>query len=299
MGIRVVGKLGACRRSELVAELGRKRVRSAVTSGALVELWSGVVIDADRAATIAGRAGAALVAGGPASAITGPTAAHLHGCQAMPALPVHLMVPYEHSLRTQPGLVVHKSRHFQDVVQELDGLRVLALHRVVVDLLATAEPGGALAVVDQALALIPEAQRGALRQRLHAGLVDRDDPRGTVRGARILDLATGRVDSPMESIMLWTVAEAGLPLPEMNWPVLDIDGREIYRLDLAWPDLRIAIEYHGYAAHIGRKPADEARVRDLERRGWTVISVWAEDLQDKAAVIATIRAALARRGCAS
>lgn len=297
MVIHAFGKHGACRRRDLVASQGRFRVCAALRRGELVPLWAGVVVDGDRAADISTRAAAALVAGGAAAAITGPTAAHLHGCTAVPGAPIHVQVPYEHWLRSCPGLVVHNGRGFEVDVEELDGLRVLGLERVLADLLATARAPDVLAVVDQALALVPAAGREDVRRRLHLRLIERDDPRGIVRGARILDLATGRAESPAESRLLWALVEAGLPTPQANWSVADLDGREIYRLDLAWPELRVAVEYDGHAAHHGREEADAARRLDLERRGWIVIAVKAADMRDLPRLIARVRAALASRGC--
>lgn len=286
-----------CRRRDLIAEWGRFRVESAVRRGELVELWAGVLVDADCATKLVSRAAGALLVGGPRAAIAGSTAANLHGCTAAPGLPVHLMVPYGKSLRPAPGLVVHRGRGYEPTSCDIDGLRVLALDRTLVDILATGQPGNALAIVDQALALVPVEQRAAFRTRLHMGLADREDPRGTVRGARILDVATGRAESPRESLLLWAIVDAGLPPPEVNWPVLDIDGTEIYRLDLAWPELRIAVEYNGYAAHVGRRVEDEARVRDLERRGWIVITIELDDMRVPRNVTSQVRAAMARRGC--
>lgn len=82
----------------------------------------------------------------------------------------------------------------------------------------------------------------------------------------------------------------------MNWSVRDLDGREIYRIDLAWPEFRVAVEYNGYAAHLGREEADAARRLDLERRGWIVLPVTAADLRDPVRLVARVRAALAARG---
>ena len=65
------------------------------------------------------------------------------------------------------------------------------------------------------------------------------------------------------------LVERGFPLPEVNFSLQSPDGREIYRLDLAWPLLRIALEYDGHAAHAGREEQDAARADDLRKRGVT------------------------------
>jgi hypothetical protein len=107
----------------------------------------------------------------------------------------------------------------------------------------------------------------ALRAVIAARLRARRDPRGTVRGQHLVELATGRAASPAESRLLWRVVDAGFPIPEVDWPVTDLDGRELHRLDLARPTHRIVVEYQGCAAHVDRTAADRARAEDLRRRG--------------------------------
>ena len=86
------------------------------------------------------------------------------------------------------------------------------------------------------------------------------------------------------------------PPPEANWPIYSPQGDELYRLDLAWPLARIALEYDGYAVHHGREEQDARRIADLERRGWIVIVVTAEDLRDSARFVKLLREAFERRG---
>ncbi len=38
---------------------------------------------------------------------------------------------------------------------------------------------------------------------------------------------------------------AGLPRPELQWVVQDVEARTAVWLDMAWPELKIAIEYEG------------------------------------------------------
>lgn len=81
--------------------------------------------------------------------------------------------------------------------------------------------------------------------------------------------------------------------------MLDLAGVERYRLDFAWPELRIAIEYDGYEAHEGRRERDAARDADLRRRGWIVIRATIDDLHDPSGLLAEIDRAFRRRGLAA
>jgi very-short-patch-repair endonuclease len=71
---------------------------------------------------------------------------------------------------------------------------------------------------------------------------------------------------------------------------------EVYRLDLAWPEHRIALEYNGYAVHVGREVEDERRAKDLRRRGWIVVIATSDDLADSRVVEQKLRAAFTQRG---
>lgn len=60
--------------------------------------------------------------------------------------------------------------------------------------------------------------------------------------------------------------------PERQYPVIDSQtGRLLGRVDLAYPDLKIAIEYHGRRHHNPRTAEhDEARQEGIVSAGWTV-----------------------------
>jgi hypothetical protein len=112
----------------------------------------------------------------------------------------------------------------------------------------------------------------------------------------LLAVATGLAESPAESWLRLIVVESGFPWPESNWPLYSPWGDLVFRLDLAWPQLRIALEYQGYAVHTGRELQDSARIRDLEGRGWIVVTAQAADLRDHHELCIRLREAFDRRG---
>jgi hypothetical protein len=295
MALSVVGLHGAHLRADLIQRLGRTRLANAVTSGEVRPLWRGVVVESNRLLDPWTRAAAALLTAGPRAVISGVTAAGLHGCRAVDSPATHILVPYGCETRSRNGLVVHHGRPFADDAVELDGLRVLPLDRVIADLLCTLRPSDALAVADESLRLAGDDHE-SFRKRVAERLLNREDPRGTVRAAGLLDLVSERVDSPAESWIRLKVIEYGLPVPEVNWVIPRPDGTELYRLDLAWPRLQIALEYDGVAAHAGTEDHDDARRADLEARGWIVIVVTRNDLRAFSRVAGALRAAFARRG---
>ena len=295
MQITAAGLHGAHLRADLAAEFGTHRVKSALATGELRPLWRFVVFAADRWLDPLTRGAAALLLAGTDAALSGPTATTLHGCRALTAANTHITVRPGRTFKPRPGLVVHHCGMFTRDVVDVEGLRVLSLDRTVADLLCTARPEDALTVADEALRLAgPDAD--VLRKQIAGKIRRRLDPRGTVRGGNLLDLASSRSLSPAESRFRWKLVDAGFPLPEVNWELTALDGTVICILDLAWPSVRIAAEYDGYAAHAGRAAEDQAREEDLRRRGWIVVRASAADLASPERFERELRAAFAQRG---
>ena len=111
----------------------------------------------------------------------------------------------------------------------------------------------------------------------------------------LLALATGKAESPPESILRLIVVEAGFPVPEAQFEITTVDGRRLYVLDIAWPALRIALEYDGFAAHEERQERDAERDQRLAGRGWVTIRATAADLRDPSRVLAELQACFASR----
>jgi len=295
MDLPDVGLHGAYLRTALVGAVGRHQLSNALRSGIVRPLWTGVVVETDRVLDPRTRAAAALLTLGPHAVLCGVTAAVLHGCTAMTSADVHVLVPYQCKPRSRPGLAVHHSCFYAEQIVDLDGLRVLALPHVVADLLCLAAPGDALAIADEVLRQA-EPRSDELRAAVAERLRGRPDPRGTVRGAGLLELASPRAESAPESWVRMLLIERGFPLPEVNFSLRSPEGREIYRLDLAWPGLRIALEYDGHAAHADHEEQDAAREGDLRRRGWIVVRARADDLRDPTRLLRELRVAFEARG---
>lgn len=279
--------------------MGRAALRAAIEDGRLTSFSRKVVVDQRRAADFATRAAACLLHAGPEAVLARDTALALHGCSAASTAPIHVLVPYHRKLVRRPGLVVHHGTCEDQDVCELDGLKVQALELALSELLCRGSRRAALACADQALALQPERARAEFKGDVEARIRERPDPRGRRRSLVLLDLATGLPESPPESWLLLSLSESRLPVPVAQHVVADISGVELYRLDFAWPELRIAVEYDGYEAHAGRERHDAARDEDLRRRGWIVIRATIEDLRDPGRLFAAIEAAFRVRGLAA
>src|SRR5690606_27406781 len=86
----------------------------------------------------------------------------------------------------------------------------------------------------------PMTTLDAIRDRLRAW--GRFPGCTSVRAA--LALAREKVESPKETETRLLIIRAGLPEPVVQFEVRD-GGRLVARIDLAYPDLKIAIEYEG------------------------------------------------------
>ncbi|UJP10107.1 hypothetical protein L2X99_17435 [Microbacterium sp. KUDC0406] len=119
---------------------------------------------------------------------------------------------------------------------------------------------------------------------------------GRVRAA--VSLARVGVESPKETETRLLLIEAGLPEPVVQHEVRDA-GRFIARVDLAYPELGIAIEYEGDGHRTSKDQwrTDIRRQRDLEDRGWIVIRLTQADLEasGREALLTRVRNAIASR----
>ena len=116
---------------------------------------------------------------------------------------------------------------------------------------------------------------------------------------RAVGFVRERVDSPMETRLRMLLVLAGLPEPEVDHKIYDALGRLLYRFDLAYPDLRIALEYDGrqHRADLEQWDVDSDRRDWCERNDWAQVPVFSRGLYrrpDK--TIGRVRERLEARG---
>ncbi|WP_448617856.1 endonuclease domain-containing protein [Geodermatophilus sp. URMC 65] len=143
----------------------------------------------------------------------------------------------------------------------------------------------------------------ALDALVQTGLVGLADVRSaavaaTGRGCRRVREAAARADglaeSPQETRLRLVLLASTLPPPVAQHTVRDINGRFVARVDFAWPEQRLAVEYegawHGQPQNVVR---DRTRLDRLTAAGWRVVFVTAADVHRPAQLLARIAAALA------
>ena len=226
----------------------------------------------------------------PSAVLTGRSAATLRGVRlAGPQDPVELVVPEAVRVFRRFGLRVRRS----DLEPgEWVGWRTIGLAtpaRMVLDLLLERPLPEAVADLDAVL------RAGVLeRSTLRRMLAVRHD-NGIRQARRAEELADPSAESRPESRMRVLLVLDGLaPVPQ-HW-VSDADGR-FARPDLAFPELRLAVEYDGGWREGDRwaLARDRDRLNRLAAAGWEVVFVTAPLLRDPRALVRTVRDALARR----
>lgn len=208
------------------------------------------------------------------------TAAELYGAplpsrlRHRPGDDLHVTVPGTMRARQLAGVVGHASTRF--IAVELEGLPLIAPDRTWLDLAAMLTVEQLVAVGDffvggrEPLCEIDDLRRMARTPRARG-----------VRTARLAVESVRRgVESPQESMLRLALIGAGLPEPEINYTVLDANGRFLARVDLAYPQFMIALEYEGDHHRTDRTTwrKDITRRESIEDVGWRMIRVTIDDL---------------------
>ncbi|MEU9507518.1 DUF559 domain-containing protein [Micromonospora sp. NPDC048170] len=227
------------------------------------------------------------------AAIAGASAAYLWGVDLLARdAPVSVLLPRSARLRPHPRLGVTRSNLPESDLARFGGLPVTTPLRTAFDLGRQAPRDEALVAVDALLhrrvLKLPALSAYANIRRRWPGLP-------LLR--EVLALAEPLSESPMETRLRLLLLDAGLPPPVAQHDVLDARGRFVGRVDLAWPALRVAVEYdgdhHRERVHFRQ---DVARLNALRAAGWIVLRFTADDvLRHRTRTVRLVVAALRER----
>lgn len=236
----------------------QQALQAGLTSGALralrrehvvVPLFRGIYLGTHLEPDLATRAAAVGLVLPEGAAACRRTAAFLHGVDLRmpgePPLPVEIVVPPGVARPRRDGCVAYESALTDDEIVAIGGTRVTAPRRTAVDLARFRPRTEAVVALDA----LTHARLCTLAEVREAIPVLRGQ-RGVRQAAEVVDLASDRSESPMETRLRLVLVDGGLPAPEVQWEVLDRYGIVIARLDLAYPEKLIGIEYDGWRDHV-------------------------------------------------
>lgn len=192
---------------------------------------------------------------------------------------LHIMTATSWGRMRRDGLCAHRGLETRELTY-VEGLPVVAAPDTWVDLgelVGRGKPAGLddLIVAGDAAANIvggTEHLRDALSRRVR--------PRGKVT----LSYARHRIRlgsaSPMETRARLMIVRAGLPQPELNVHIVSRSGRWLAMGDFVWRQQRVVGEFNGVEWHEGPEQHEHDGIRrgGLERDGWTVVDIVADDV---------------------
>ena len=262
--------------------LTRARLRSAVWQ----PLFRDVYVHRDVRVTHATRAvGAAVLF--PDGVVTGISAAACWGLDlAGERDDVEITRPPDSHLARVHGIRVRRARVDAAEIRRVHGIRVTSPAATALRLAGALPRVAAVSAVDR-LAQSGQVTLDRIRE-LAAGA---RGP-GSARARTVVGLADGLAESPQETRVRLLMADCGLPRPVAQYRVV-VDGSFVARVDFAWPEQKVALEYDGrWHADPRQFAKDRRRLNRLREAGWTVVFVTAEDLRDPHRLVAAIRRAL-------
>ncbi len=191
------------------------------------------------------------------------------------------------------GVVVHESAVFDPRhLRRVAGIPTTSVARTLCDLTAVVPKWTVERAVDEAL------RRKIVRLGDIVAVAELLEGRGRLRCTVMREILEHRRpgyepgDSDPERRIAELLVRAGLPEPTRQHRV-EIGGRR-FRIDLCYPEFKIAIEYDGWEWHSGRRAFDEdrARANQLVVLGFAVLRFTSKSTEQS--IVDTVSAAIER-----
>jgi len=262
---------GVATSSQILQHISRGEMQRNLRHGQLTKLWPNVYGQGDADAPTRLR-GLDLRCGETVAACLG-TAAVAYGFDTENTTDLHVLNPVGHQLRSTTGLQVH--RRDGAPLTTLRGRPLTAPAWTAIEVARGLPRPRAVATLDAAL----RSEAGQRRDLLLAAKAEAAR-RGIVDVRDLVPLARPEAESPMESEARLVMHDGGLPEPVLQYTVVDRDGR-CWRVDFAWPDQRVAVEYDGFDWHSSPEQLrrDRQKRAALEEIGWRLLAVVAADVR--------------------
>jgi very-short-patch-repair endonuclease len=263
-----------------------------VASGEWARVFPGIY--RTTAAPIAQRQSALAAAlwGGDEALVSHGTAAALWEFESGRSSRLELWVPYERSIRSSE-IIVHRGTRLDRADRTmLGGIPITTPTRTLIDVAGRLEDHRLLSVLEDLI------RRDMVRADRLAARLRALRKSGRPGGGRLQLLLDQRGDgrpleSALEALVWQLITASGVRLPARQYWVTTPHGR--YRLDFAWPRLKLALECEGYTYHGGaaRWGKDKARLAELAAARWRVLPVtWDACTSERERVLRWLRASV-------
>jgi very-short-patch-repair endonuclease len=196
---------------------------------------------------------------GPEGVITGPAAAYWHRMLDGAPTFIDLTVPARRKPKPQPGVRIHRRDLDLEDVRQRFGVRVAAKPFAALET-AVALPDGSV-FLDRAL------QKHVPFTEVYRAYCRNMGRPGWAAASRLLVAAADRADSAAERLLVRLLREAGIGGWVLGHPLGP------YRIDLAFPAQRVAVEVDGWAYHVDpeRFRNDRRKGNFITRSGWDLL----------------------------
>lgn len=204
---------------------------------------------------------------------------------------LHVSTIGQGPVERRSGMIGHRIRHDRAEVVTARGFRTSSPATFWYECRTLLSVRSLVVLGDHLVGTSGLCEREWLEATIHSG------DRAVTRARIALELVRAGSESAMETIVRIIVVEAGFPEPALNVDVGGADGVFIGRVDLAWPDLKIAIEYDGDHHRTDRETfqRDRGRSNDFSVAQWLVIHVTAGDVRAPSTFLDQLRQAFALR----
>lgn len=255
--------------------LSRHRLDELVANGRVRRVLTGVYQRADVPDSSQSRARAAALVMSPFAVACDRTAAWLLGVDTFDYRELEILPRLEtcvlrgRSRTNRPECAGGTRDLVPGDICYIEDVAVTTPMRTALDLGCKLSRYNALAALDGLMRMY-----GLTREDLEGELPRYFRRRGVLQLRQLVPIADPRAESPGESWTRLAVVDAGLPTPEPQYWVCE-GGRQVYRVDLAYPRSRVVVEYDGREFHESPEQREHDRKRRewLRARGWTVIVV--------------------------
>jgi len=263
---------GVATTQELLTVLSRKGLEVAVRAGKFVRVRRGVY--AMRPPGVPARLAALDLASGTHIVACMHTAAEMHGFGTEPDNRLHILDP---GIRMRPAADLMVHQRIGAPLIKIQGRLATAPAWTAVEIARMLRRPRALAILDAALHV-----ECCTPADLCAAVEEQKGRRGIVQVRGLVSFADGRAESPMESEARLVFIDGGLPLPELQYEIVDRYGK-LWRVDFAWPDYKVVAEYESVEWHANPQGWKHDRVKTarLQECGWTTVPMVVDDVRKR------------------